>query len=168
MKNIDIKLEGIYKEDENIRKCREKAMLYLSYGDHTVKSMHEKLTAAGFDVVTVDEVLQYLVQRKYINEADYLERFIKNAAYKKKYGKKRIDLMLYSKGFSKAVINEVCENVFDDIDFAQICAERMSKTDLSLLTEKKSRDKLIASQVRSGFSLSDIKKAFEILKSRVN
>lgn len=159
MKEIDITPQGIYKEDEQIKKAREKALLYLSYGDHTVKSMYEKLLGVGFDRDTCDTVIAYLVERKYINEADYLERFIKHSAYKKKYGRKRIELEAFKKGFSKKVIGEVLDNVFDEIDFVEICAERLQKTDIADFSDKKKRDKTVASLMRSGFSLNEIKAA---------
>lgn len=164
MKEINFTLEGIYREDENLKKAREKALLYLSYSDHTVKSMHEKLTGAGFDTEIADEVISYLVERKYINEADYLERFIRHCAFKKKYGRKRIELMAYSKGFSKTVISENAESIYGDINFAEICAERLSKTNISDLADRKKREKIIASLMRSGFSVSEIKEAIELLK----
>lgn len=166
MKEIDITVEGIYKEDEKITKCREKAMLYLSYGDHTVRSMHEKLIGAGFDDETVNEVLAYLVDRKYINEAEYLERFIKHAAYKKKYGKKKIELLAYEKGFSKSVIKEFSSDIYSDIDFAYICSERLLKEKADGFADKKSRDKIIAKMLRCGFSFSEIKEAIALLGSR--
>jgi regulatory protein len=163
MKEIDITPQGIYKEDEQIKKAREKALLFLSYGDHTVKSMYEKLTGAGFDKDICDTVIAYLVERKYINEADYLERFMRHCAYKKKYGRKRIELAAYQKGFSKKVIGEIAEEVFCEIDFVEICAERLQKTDIADLTDKKKRDKIIASLMRSGFSLNEIKSAINSL-----
>ena len=38
MKEIDIATQGIYREADGVRRVREKAMVYLSYSDHTVKS----------------------------------------------------------------------------------------------------------------------------------
>lgn len=158
MKEIDIKTEGIYKESDSFRRTREKAMLYLSYGDHTVRSMHNKLSENGFESDDINEVLKYLVERGYINEELYFERFCNHCAHKKGYGRRRIEVMAKSKGFSRKTFTEMADIVFSKIDFYQICFLQLSKMDADL-TDKKSREKAIASLVRKGFSLTEIKKA---------
>lgn len=159
MKEIDITLEGIYKEDENIRKAREKAMVYLSYSDHTVKSMYKKLSENGFKSDEINEVLEYLVDRGYINEKDYFLRFCRYCAEKKGFGKTKILAQAYEKGFSKAQIHDIIDIAFENIDFFEICKREFLKLKVKDIGDRRQRDKAIASLMRRGFSLSEIKKA---------
>ena len=160
MKNIDIELEGLYKEDEGVRRAREKAMVFLSYGEHTVRSMYEKLVQSGFEKDDINEALSYLTERGYINEEAYFQRFCEYNAQKKGYGAKRILLMARAKGFSAKTINENAENVISKLDFTEICLSQLEKIRSLDLSDKKSKDKAIASLARRGFGLSEIKKAF--------
>lgn len=159
MKEIDISTHGIYREADGVRRAREKAMVYLSYSDHTVKSMYMKLSENGFDKDDIDEVIAFLCDRGYINETDYFERFCKHYAYKKGYGRRKIAALAYQKGFSKKTISENADSVFSEMDFGEICANRLEKMRPGDLTDKKTRDKTIASLIRRGFSLSEIKSA---------
>lgn len=163
MRDINIALEGIYKEDDEVRRAREKAMVYLSYSEHTVKSMYEKLIDQGFEKNAVDEVLAYLLERGYIDERDYLIRFCRHCAEKRGYGRHRIVAMAREKGFSQRTIDENIDEAFEEIDFDDICLSRLEKLGEDKLSEKKSRDKAIASLMRRGFSLSEIKAAIRTL-----
>ena len=159
MKEIDISIEGIYREDDGVRRAREKAMVYLSYSDHTVKSMYEKLAENGFDKDDIDSVISFLCDRGYINEDEYFERFCKHCAEKKGYGRHRIEMMARAKGFSKKTLNDCADQIFEDIDFVDICLSQLEKIRSLDLSDKKSRDKAIAALMRKGFSLSEIKLA---------
>ncbi len=161
MKEIDITLEGIYREDDNIRKAREKAMVYLSYSDHTVKSMYKKLSENGFQSDEINEVLEYLVDRGYINEKDYFLRFCRYCAEKKGFGKTKILASAFEKGFSKTQIYDIMDVAFESIDFFEICKREFLKLKVKDISDKKQRDKAIASLMRRGFSLSEIRKVIE-------
>lgn len=165
MKNIDIELKGIYKEDDGVRRAREKAMVYLSYGEHTVKSMYEKLCKCGFEKNDINAALSYLTERGYINEAAYFERFCEYNAQKKGYGASRILLMARAKGFSSKTVNENASRVLSRFDFTDICLSQLEKTSSLDLSDKKSKDKAVAALARRGFSLSEIKKAIELYKN---
>ncbi|MBQ7822426.1 MAG: regulatory protein RecX [Clostridia bacterium] len=162
MKEIDISIEGIYKEDDGVRRAREKAMVYLSYSDHTVRSMYEKLSENGFDKDDIDNVISFLCDRGYINENDYFERFCIHNAEKKGYGRRRIEMMAHAKGFSKKTINDRSDEVFENIDFVDICLGQLKKIKSLDLSDRKSKDKAIASLMRKGFSLSDIRSAIAL------
>ena len=159
MKEIDITLEGIYKEDDNIRKAREKAMVYLSYSDHTVKSMYKKLSENGFENDEINEVLEYLTDRGYINEKDYFLRFCRYYAEKKGFGRTKILAKANEKGFSKSQINDIMDIAFEEINFFEICKRELLKLKVQDISYKKQRDKVISSLMRRGFSLSEIKQA---------
>lgn len=163
MRDIDIRIDGIYREDDEVKRARERAMTLLSYSEYTVASMYKRLTDEGFSKDITDEVIGYLVERGYINEKDYFIRFCRHYAEKSGYGRKRIELLAKSRGFSKKVISENGDEAFDDIDFEDICLERLKKIRGLDISDKKSRDKAIASLMRRGFEFSQIKNAVSML-----
>ena len=162
MKDTNIVTEGIYREDETLRLAREKAMVYLSYSEHTIGSMYQKLIRCGFDIDAVNSTLEYLCDRGYINECDYFVRFCRHCAEKRGYGRARIELMAREKGFSKATVRQMSDEAFSKIDFLEICRIQLGKLKYFDHTDKKSRDKAIASLMRRGFSASDIREAIRL------
>ena len=166
MKDIDVELKGIFREKEDVRRAREKAMILLSYSDYTVKAMREKLTDLGFEGETVWEVLNFLVDRRYIDEAGYLSRYCEFLAEGKLYGRLKIYAEVLKKGFSKEIINSRFDELTGNFDFVDICLRQIKKSRSYDITDNKSRQKLIASLSRRGFSLSEIKAALELADGR--
>lgn len=166
MKEFSQQTEGHYTERSEFRKARERAMIFLSYADYTKKSMIEKLTDCGFDDEAVEYAVSYLIDRKYIDEKKYLKSICTYFAEKKKYGRNKIIASLHTRGFSSEILSENLYEILSEFDFLQICLYHIEKTKNLDLSDKKSRDKLIASLVRKGFTLSEIKEAIQLCKEQ--
>ncbi len=159
MKDIEITPEGFKGERPEIRRAREKALILLSYSDYTEKRMREKLTASGFSDSVICEVIDYLTERKYINEPVFLRNLCEYSTQKKLYGKRKLMAAINEKGFSRDCIEEELENILSDFDFVEICKKQIEKAKKADLSDRAAREKLIASLSRKGFSLSEIKEA---------
>ncbi len=165
MKEIEIVPEGFKGERPEIRRAREKALILLSYSDYTEKRMREKLTASGFSQTVVDEVMIYLTERRYINEPVFLRSFCEYCVTKKLYGKRKLLAEIKEKGFDRTCVEDELESILLDFDFVEICKKQIEKAKRVDLGDKVSREKLIASLTRKGFSLSEIKAALlEVIK----
>ena len=119
-----------------------------------------KLLLKGIEKEEASFAVGYLKEHGYIDEERMLSRLVEGYAYKKFFGKKRIYLELYKKGFDKELISEKFDELCDSIDFVEICAEYMEKQKLksSLSCREKSK-KAIAHLQRQGFTFSEIKEA---------
>ncbi len=159
MKEIETTPEGFKGERPELRRAREKALIFLSYSDYTEKRMREKLTASGFSDSVIEEVIFYLNERGYINESKFLRSFCAYCIEKKRYGKRKLLAAINEKGFSRECVEEELENILSDFDFIEICKTQIEKAKNSDLSDKAAREKLIASLSRKGFSLSEIKEA---------
>lgn len=73
--------EAFALEDESdAKRCKERAMYYLSLGDASVKTMTDKLTKAGFRPVFVRQTVARLEQLGLLNDDTFLRRYIEKAA----------------------------------------------------------------------------------------
>lgn len=159
MKEIEITPDGFKHERPEQRRAREKALILLSYSDYTEKRMREKLTASGFSDDIVSEVLEYLTERKYINESAFLRSFAEYCVEKKLYGRKKLLAAINEKGFDRELLENELDGVLGEFDFVDICKRQIAKAKRTDLGDSAAREKLIASLARRGFSLSEIKEA---------
>ena len=159
MKEIENVPEGFKGERPEIRRAREKALILLSYSDYTEKRIREKLKASGFSDEVTEQVIFYLNERGYIDEAKFLKSFCYYCVEKKLYGKRKLLAAINEKGFDRECVEEELENILSDFDFVEICKKQIEKAKRTDISDRASREKLIASLSRKGFSLSEIKEA---------
>ncbi len=134
---------------EKYKKALKSAVGILAYADCTAKTLAEKLSKKGYDRETSDFVVDYVVSRGFLNEERYLGRFVEFLAEKKLFGKRRIALEIYRKGFDSDIVRDCLPDIIERIDFGEIAysaAKKLNKGD---------RDKLYASLLRMGHSFSD-------------
>lgn len=159
MKEIEIVPDGFKGERPEIRRAREKALILLSYSDYTKKRMREKLTASGFSDLVISEVLDYLTDRRYIDEPKFLRSFSEYCVNKKLYGKRKLLGAINEKGFDRECVEENLDDILADFDFVEICKRHIEKAKRVDVKDRAAREKLIASLSRKGFSLAEIKTA---------
>lgn len=63
--------------------------------------MRQKLERKGYDAETVDLVMEYLLERDYINDHRYACSYIRSK--RSRYGRRRIASFLYSKGIGQDI-----------------------------------------------------------------
>lgn len=134
----------------------------IGFAQNTKKSLVSKLIHRGFSKDISVRAADYLENVGYINEREQAEELFADLAERRLYGPSRIRNELYKKGFSEDVINVTMQT---ELDFDEILAERIRRTvNLSDFADKAKRQKEIASLMRYGFSVGNIKNALIILK----
>lgn len=134
----------------------------IGFAQNTKKSLVSKLIHRGFSKDIAVRAADYLENVGYINEREQAEELFADLAERRLYGPSRIRSELYKKGFSEDVINVTMQT---ELDFDEILAERIRRTvNLSDFADKAKRQKAIASLMRYGFSVGNIKNALIILK----
>ena len=106
---------------------------------------------------TAAEAVDFLVRRGYLSEAEDAVREAERGV-RKLYGKSRILSAIYAKGYDSESIRAATEYL-DTVDFARNCAELLAKRFGVLPTEPDSRRKAVASLIRSGYAMREIKEA---------
>ncbi len=155
---------------EEILRCMKlyaavkKGIDLLGYAKNTARSLQNKLKMKGYPADIAEEAVHFLVEKGYIRESDDAMLFAENLALRKRYGKSRIQKEMFAKGFAQDVIRETLDML--DVDFAEICAERIKKTGgLSLFETPEQKQKTVAALLRYGFSYAEIREAQEMLLS---
>ena len=143
-------LELIVREDAEHRAMR-RALSLLSYGDNTKKALFIKLLRSGFEREIAEECVAECMRLGYIDERRQIENAVLNEANRALRGKAYIVKKLMSKGYSRADVESVVEDLLDrgEIDFS---------ASFERLCEKKGatgREERRALLYKNGFASSD-------------
>ena len=103
--NFSNNLEELAKQD----KLKGKIMKYIIYKKRTEKEVWEKFKDE--DQGILETTIENLKELGYINDKDYVDRFIREAIALKSLSIFELKYKLYSKGISDTIVNEyVAEN----------------------------------------------------------
>ena len=107
----------------------------------------------GVSKLSVDQVLDRLIEKKYINDEKFARFWVENRNQRKGSSIKKLKSELFSKGVSSEIIEQILENSKrnDSEEIQKIIAKKAKK-----YTDEK---KLIAYLARQGFSFDEIKRA---------
>lgn len=138
-------------------KARNSAIKYIMYKMRTSNEVFNKLSNLEFDEEIINRVIYDLTQLEYIDDEEYVRRFIEQNKKSKKLSKTMIKLKLKNKGIDVDLV----EKYFSNIDFSDIDAinKLLVKKKFSNDLEYEEKNKIIAYCVRKGFNMSDVKKA---------
>lgn len=134
----------------------------LGYGVNSVKSIKLKLKQRGYDDDAVEYAAERLESEGYIREIEDAKRLAEQCACKL-WGPKRILSHLFSKGYCDEALSAAREQL-EGVDFSKNCKKLILKRYRVFPTQKKDADRAIASLMRYGYSVSQIKEALKDLK----
>lgn len=103
----DEKLEMLDKRE----KLKTKVLKYIMFKKRTEKEVREKF--ANEDESMLEEVVEILKDLGYINDIDYVERFINEAINIKNLSLYELKYKLYSKGVNKELIESYFNNNYE-------------------------------------------------------
>lgn len=103
----DEKLEMLDKRE----KIKTKVLKYIMFKKRTEKEVREKF--ANEDESMLEEVVEILKDLGYINDIDYVERFINEAINIKNLSLYELKYKLYSKGVNKELIESYFNNNYE-------------------------------------------------------
>jgi len=133
-------------ESNDFKKAVGIALKLLSRSDKTILQIKRKL--AEFDEKTVNDVIEYLKKKRFVDDKRFAEQYYQNKK-KKKWGSLKIRLSLKNLG----IFDEIIDFTMKDIDSYE------RKTALELLKKRKktdNRDKNIRFLLSRGFSYESI------------
>jgi len=147
-------------KSESYLKARTRAIKYIMYKMRTSYEVYNKLIELDFPENEVNRVIEDLMELEYINDDEYVRKFIESNKKTKKLSKHMLKLKLKNKGINENII----EKYIRDLDVSDIDAI------LKILEKKKflktmdfdEKNKIKLYCVRKGFSISDINIAIKI------
>ena len=145
---------------EEYIKARTRAIKYIMYKFRTSKEVYDKLIELEFPEKDVVRVIDDLIQLEYINDEEYVRKFIESNKKTKKLSKNMIRLKLKNKGINEEIIEKYFRQLeLSDVD-AIIKILEKKKFLKTMDFEEKNKIKLYC--VRKGFSINDVSTAIKI------
>ncbi len=149
---------------ENYEQTKDKALRLLTFRAHSEKELCDKLRMSGAKEEDIERTLEFCRRYGFVNDLQYAKSKAKDLKNLKKYGKRRIEAELYSKGISSEAVSEaVGELEFDD-DILKMLVEKKLANNF----EKKSIDRCMRYFLYRGYEMSDIRNCIEEIKGETD
>lgn len=139
---------------EERKQAREKAVYYLQFSGKTESELRKKLAEQAFSPASVDSAIQFVKERRYLDDEDYARRYIER--YRMKKSRKQMLFELAGKGIRQ----EILEVVFEDAEIdeeAQILAVLEKKNYAGADASREESMKITAYLTRKGFSYEAVR-----------
>ena len=149
---IESDFESLKKQSSRIV-TKNSAFIYLSRRIHSRGELFQKLKRKDFEPNIIDDVLNELEDKKYLDDDHFTRKFTEEKLYRKKWGLDKIKSHLFVKGIKR----ELIENVLSEFAYDEIILENA----VSLLVKKK---KFYAKKKYNDQQLNQ--KLFSFLRSR--
>ena len=145
--------------EAGVNSAFKRAMAVLGYGSCSRRSLVSKLLQKGFEREYALEAVARAAALGFIDDTQGAYREAQRCVGKL-WGAARIRASLIQKGYSSdAVESAICSLEDDGVDFEENCRELINKKYPTLPKERGELQKLIASVMRYGYTLSQIKSA---------
>ena len=141
-----------------IEKAKQKGLLLLGYGALSAKATKVKLMQKGFSEQAADSAVEYLIEKKYIDEKRDAVR-LSESLIRKKYGKRRILSAISAKGYGEDAVASA-EEFLEGVDFVELCRDLIKIKFKQMPKDRAEMQKAIAKLVALGYNVSEIKSTF--------
>ncbi len=158
-------LDEIYRFDQ-IQRCSLQAIRYLSRRGHFEQELRQKLRKKGYETEIIDNTLQDLRQKHYLNDLSLMKQFVHDGIHLRRYGPLLLKQKLLNKGLPADTIETYLQDAYPE-KLQQEVATNLAQKKLSVLPEKISaqqrRQKLSAFLQQRGFTWNVIRPIVETL-----
>ena len=150
-------LERLSRECVAIRKGSD----LLSYSSSSRRRLAQRLRSKGIDRESAESAVSHLQNIGAINEELDADRQV-DLCIGKLWGKKRIYADLIAKGYEKEHIENALANITKE-QMIENCVLLLQKKHKTIPDDPAVRKKIVGSLARYGYTLDEIKRAFEII-----
>lgn len=158
-------------DSEEYQSVKESGLRYLGRRDHSSSELQQKLLKKGYPQKHVENVVQELAQKGYINDAGFAQKFATEKAELNRWGPKKIAAALYKKGLPKKIVDQVVKNVRESLPQQQICVDLALKRKNHFLREQdpyKRQQKIYRFLAGRGFNGEEIKKSLPRISALID
>lgn len=92
------------------------ALYLVELRDRSAGEIRDKMQRKGFDKKKITEVIDFLSEKKFLDDKRFAERFVKEKQELQHWGQYRIKTELYKKHISNELIDEVMAGKSDDLE----------------------------------------------------
>lgn len=148
----------------NLVTCLNQSYEYLRRRPHLKRELYTKLKNKNFSGQVIEQTLKELQERKYLNDNEFIEMFIRDRIRERKSGPLLIKKKLIEKGAPQSLTDNRLQELFPENLQIEIIQTLVSKKlpDLSELSNLQDKQKLIRFILGRGFSWSLIERALKM------
>ena len=104
----------------------EKAMQYCSRRECCRKDILDKAVSWGCTSAEANDLVDFLIEHRFIDERRYTEAFVKDKLRFNKWGRMKISYMLHSKNIDSNIITSVLSGI-DEIEYKNVLTDELQK-----------------------------------------
>jgi regulatory protein len=134
---------------------KQKAVELLANRDHSVQELRIKLVKREFDTQLIDQVLNQLLERGYLDDHRFAEIWIRSRLRKRPESPVQLKAGLMRAGVSREIAEQAISDA--DVDFSRVVADAVARE----LRKGKGPQKILQALSRKGFSYGDIKREID-------
>jgi regulatory protein len=136
---------------------KQRAINYMARRLHSVNELRIKLKQKGYELTLINEVLNDLVEKNYLNDYDFASQYADENIRNKSWGRNKLKAELFKKGVSAGIISRVLEERInsgeEELEAASALAGKKLKALSSRnLEPRKLKEKLISFLLARGYS----------------
>lgn len=168
---LDAEMLAKIRYEVEFASARDSAVKYLGRGMKSTKQVRDKLSEKEYSAESIDEVVDLLTQKGYLDDVAYAIAFISQKTKLNNFGRFRIEQELRGKGVSERHIETAYENIDedtqeDDLTTATRALEKKirHKDIAQIMKDPKELQKLKAFLARRGFGFDIIDKVFDAMR----
>jgi len=114
-------------DDPLLERVRKSAFRFLSIRARSRKELWAKLKEKGFDSHVVNRVLDYLLERGYLDDASFAVQWARNLAVNRLLGNRRIEMSLREKGIPAELIGAAIAGAREEISEREAIGRLIAK-----------------------------------------
>jgi regulatory protein len=153
--NDIVTLEKIesYGNKMRLQEARDNAFRLLGYRMRSIAEMKKRLKEKDFDEEEVEKTIQYLIEKKYLNDEEFGKAFVKEKVKNKKIGPRALKSEIYSHYLSPELIESLIQEVYREFDLIDLIESHLNKRKIvkNILLDHKDKNKLTNFLTRKGF-----------------
>lgn len=116
------------------QKCINQAYSYLKRRPHLRKELFNKLYNKNIEINTINETLEWLAEKGYLDDKEFISLFIKDALRQRKSGPNLIKKKLIEKGAKIPEVELILQEIYDEKAEFDIAQEVIIKKNQKLST----------------------------------
>ena len=151
-------------EKDTREKALKKALRFVNYQPRSVHEVKEKLEGLGFSGSVIDDVINELLRKNYINDCEYAENWIASRIKSNPRSQRMLRYELRKKLISESIIDEALKSAPENGELALRLGKKYLRR-FACLNEKEFTKKMTGVLARRAFPFSVIKSALTELKN---
>jgi regulatory protein len=137
-------------KDESFKKALSSAYAFVARRPHGIKELEKKLLDKGFELDLVNNVIEELLEKGFLNDYDVAYRWAESRIKNRLWGRAKLYNFLREKNIEKNVIDRVQQEVWEEFSEEDIAQKAIDKRFSS--TVQPSQPKILSFLKSRGFS----------------